>query len=227
MSKENRFAYHILYKIVRFDGKYYIGIHSTNNIEDGYLGSGLRIARSIRKYGKEAHFKQVLEMCSSREELKRQEIELVNDELLQDEMCLNIVRGGTGGNIGGGGFFSEAHRRNFHRGGGIATSIKRKNDIEFKSDLNSKISKSLHEFHKSHPGFNQKAAKIATKSAWSEESRKQRKATNDLRGFGKGSKNPRFGTVLVNDGIKNISIKKEFLDEYLTNGFVKGMLKRK
>jgi len=35
------------------NGKQYIGAHSTNNIDDGYLGSGLLITRAKKKYGKE------------------------------------------------------------------------------------------------------------------------------------------------------------------------------
>jgi hypothetical protein len=35
------------------NNKYYIGMHSTNNLEDGYIGSGDRIRRSLKKYGKE------------------------------------------------------------------------------------------------------------------------------------------------------------------------------
>lgn len=29
--------FHYIYKITRFDGKYYIGMHSTDDLDDGYL----------------------------------------------------------------------------------------------------------------------------------------------------------------------------------------------
>ena len=48
------YKYHYLYKTTNMlNNKYYIGMHSTNNLEDGYIGSGDRIRRSLKKYGKE------------------------------------------------------------------------------------------------------------------------------------------------------------------------------
>ena len=44
---------HYIYKTTcNITNKYYIGMHSTSNLEDGYLGSGKRLRYSIRKYGK-------------------------------------------------------------------------------------------------------------------------------------------------------------------------------
>ena len=38
----------------------------------------------------------------------------------------------------------------------------------------------------------------------------------------KGEKNSQYGTCWVNNGVENIRIKKEKLEEYITKGFVKG-----
>ena len=35
------------------NGKYYVGKHSTNNLNDGYIGSCDRLRKSVKKYGKE------------------------------------------------------------------------------------------------------------------------------------------------------------------------------
>ena len=43
--------YHFVYKTVRDNGDYYYGKHSTNNIYDGYQGSGRRVKNIQRKGG--------------------------------------------------------------------------------------------------------------------------------------------------------------------------------
>ena len=46
--------YHFIYKTTNLlTGRYYIGMHSTDNLEDGYLGSGKRLRHSVNKYGKD------------------------------------------------------------------------------------------------------------------------------------------------------------------------------
>lgn len=92
---ENR-KYHYIYKTVRIlDGAYYIGLHSTDRLDDGYIGSGTRLWNSIHKHGREAHQKQILEFLPTRQSIKLREAEIVNTELLNDPMCMNINIGGT------------------------------------------------------------------------------------------------------------------------------------
>lgn len=43
------------------DGKQYIGDHSTDNIDDGYLGSGVYLQRAIKKLGKNSFKREILE----------------------------------------------------------------------------------------------------------------------------------------------------------------------
>jgi len=75
---------------------FYIGMHSTDNLDDGYSGSGQRLWKSIRKHGKAAHKKEIIEFLPDRKSLSLREEELVTKELLQDPLCMNLRPGGRG-----------------------------------------------------------------------------------------------------------------------------------
>lgn len=93
-----RKRHHVIYKTTCLvTGRYYIGMHSTDNLDDGYLGSGKRLWRSIQKHGAKNHICEVIEHLPSREALKLREAELVNKVLLKDKMCMNLTLGGGGG----------------------------------------------------------------------------------------------------------------------------------
>jgi pentatricopeptide repeat protein len=72
---------HYIYKTTcLITGKYYIGMHSTTNFEDGYMGSGKRLRYSIRKYGLENHHEKALEIFEKMKEADiRVEIDLSKD----------------------------------------------------------------------------------------------------------------------------------------------------
>jgi hypothetical protein len=72
-------------------------MHSTDNLDDGYLGSGKILGYSRNKYGDENHKIERLEYLQSREELKRREKEIVNEELLSHPLNINLKYGGDGG----------------------------------------------------------------------------------------------------------------------------------
>lgn len=77
---------------------YYIGLHSTDNLLDGYIGSGQRLWHSIKKHGKEFHKCEILEMFNSRKEAVDYEKFIVTWELIQqDKTCMNLAPGGEGG----------------------------------------------------------------------------------------------------------------------------------
>lgn len=95
MRKEKK--YHFIYKTTNLlSGRYYIGMHSSDSLTDGYLGSGKRLRYSINKYGKEHHVREILEFCKTREELKSREEEVVNLNEIAKIDCMNMVVGGQG-----------------------------------------------------------------------------------------------------------------------------------
>jgi len=77
--------YHYIYKTTcNVTNRYYIGMHSTNNMDDdGYMGSGKRLRYSIRKHGKDNHTKEIVEYCDTREKLSIREEEIVNSDLVK------------------------------------------------------------------------------------------------------------------------------------------------
>jgi group I intron endonuclease len=88
--------FHIIYKTTcLITGKWYIGMHSTDNLNDGYIGSGMRLWKSIDKYGKENHNVEILEYLPDRKSLALREEKIIN-EAKKDPMCMNIARGGEG-----------------------------------------------------------------------------------------------------------------------------------
>ena len=88
--------YHFLYKIINTTNrKYYIGIHSTTDLLDGYSGSGKALSYSIRKYGPDVFEKNILRYCRTRNELIGVEAEYVTMNEVNDPNCYNLVLGGN------------------------------------------------------------------------------------------------------------------------------------
>lgn len=93
--------YHFIYKTTCLTtGRFYIGMHSTDDKDDLYLGSGKLLLRSIKKYGREKHVREIIEELPDRESLRLREAEIVTLELVKNRRCMNAVVGGTGGTMG-------------------------------------------------------------------------------------------------------------------------------
>lgn len=132
MKRADSKRYNIIYKTTCIiTNKFYIGMHSTDNLEDGYIGSGKRLWYSINKYGKDNHVCEILEFLPDRKKLSDREKELVNEELINEELCMNLKIGG----IGGLGFISEEQQRDRSLAGGKAFSTKLKNDPIFHKEF--------------------------------------------------------------------------------------------
>lgn len=86
-----------IYKIInKVNGKMYIGQHITDDLDDGYMGSGKVIKLAIRKYGEEAFTKEWLEFAENAEDLNYLERMYVNEEWLARPDTYNLVLGGSG-----------------------------------------------------------------------------------------------------------------------------------
>lgn len=90
-------AHHVLYKTTcLITGKWYIGIHSTDDLDDGYLGSGQILWWSIKKHGRENHKMDILEHLPDRKSLALREEEYLKDHVRKNPLCMNIAPGGEG-----------------------------------------------------------------------------------------------------------------------------------
>jgi hypothetical protein len=89
--------YHFIYKTTNsLNGKYYYGAHSTENIDDGYLGSGVALKKAIQKYGKENFYREIIEFCNEENEMYLKEEKIVAEHYKKEE-CYNMNVGGKGG----------------------------------------------------------------------------------------------------------------------------------
>ena len=99
MSRGNTLKYHYFYKITNnINGHFYYGVHNTNNINDGYMGSGTRLHYAYKKYGIENFSKEILKYFESSDDAFQYESEMVTEDLIFNPDCYNLVKGGIGWN---------------------------------------------------------------------------------------------------------------------------------
>ena len=74
----------------------YVGQHTTENLNDGYLGSGILIERAVKKYGISNFEMGILDFCRTKQELNESEKYWIEFFSTRRELY-NLTRGGTGG----------------------------------------------------------------------------------------------------------------------------------
>ena len=200
---------HYIYKTTNLiNNKYYIGLHSTNNLEDGYLGSGLKLRRSIRKYGKQNFKKEILEFCNNLEHLKQREKEIVDLDLLQDKLCMNLMLGGQGGNFSGerNTFYGKHHTEEHKKY--ISEYIKNwcKENPDIIAEAKIKRAETFKKIDFNFSTFKNKQH--------SEESKLKMRGKNKS-----GDKNSQFGTCWITNGTENKKIKNT---DMIPQGYYKG-----
>lgn len=202
--------YYTIYKITNtINGKFYIGMHKTNNLDDGYMGSGKYIKRAIEKYGIENFTKEILFIFDNENNMKSKEAELVTEELCKSNTCYNICPGGHGGF----GYINnhEEKKKWSSIGGKISAHIginniqlvrqKRKRDKDYdkkiRSAISSGIKKSLAEGNFVTAGYHSMLGKKHTNET------KKKMSKSSI-----GSKNSQYGTMWITNGQENRKIKK-------------------
>lgn len=93
--------YNYVYKITNLiDGRIYIGVHSTNNLDDGYMGSCKRLSKDITLLGASNFSKEILQFFDDRKQALAKERELVNEKFVKRKDTYNTNLGGSCGTLG-------------------------------------------------------------------------------------------------------------------------------
>lgn len=202
-------------------GKIYLGVHGTDDIDDGYLGSGKFLLLAIKKYGKENFVRQVIHIFDDEEIAYALEKEVVDQKFILRKDVYNCT---FGGRSGGKRVLTEKGLKNLRNAGRKAQAIacpKRLKDLKdpiFKEKYGTRISNGLNRYHS-------KRISQGIKIVRSGPACEKQSKTMKERGYLKGVNNPGYGTRLVyNDKLrKNKRVKKEDFDAYLEKGWFPGM----
>lgn len=205
--------YHYIYKTTcLINNKFYYGMHSTDNLNDGYLGSGKRLWYSLNYHGKDNHIKEIIEFCENREILKVREREIVNEQLLSDNLCINIQVGG------GGGFKDINHMMKVSKRGNEVFLEKMKNE-DYRKEFSKKLSiankKQYLEGRKEKKYFYNWNGKTHTNET-------KEKLSEIRKGTGIGEKNSVYGRKWMTKNLINKMVHPNDIDIFLKNGWVFG-----
>lgn len=212
---------HTIYKIENIlNGKFYIGKHSTNNLDDEYMGSGKYIKRAIQKYGIENFRKEILFIFTDENEAYLKEREIVNEEFIKRTDVYNII-------IGGDCFESINNniilRKEKNKKAAISMNKINWNNPEFIKRNKERMiiqNKKLRELGvlKNPPNWTGKKHKEETKIKIGEKNSENQK----------GEKNSQYGTCWIyHFEFGNKKIKKMDLNQYLSMGWIKGRIIKK
>lgn len=210
--------FHYLYKTTCLvTDKYYIGVHSTGNLYDGYLGSGLKLIRSVNAYGIDNHDRVWLEFFNSATEAFTREAEMVTQKLIDsDSQCMNLKPGGLGG------FSSIAHGEKAQKAAVKQLEYLRETCPDWAIEGYKKLSTTMTLAYQEGTRVPVGWSNEASINAWSDEAYTKRKATWKESRFAQGSKNSQFGTCWVSNNVHTIKISIELLDEYISKGYIRG-----
>lgn len=212
--------HHFIYKTTNLiNNKFYVGMHSTDSLEDEYFGSGKLIHYSVNKHGIENHKVEILEFLDSREALKKREAEIVNEELLSDPLNMNLMFGGEGG------WDQYNNDSKLQKQRAVKANEKMKllaKNSDWSEAKAKKISSSLAEQHASGTR-NSDSLDFCRKNAWNEAGRAKRKEKQQEVKFQQGENNSQFGLVwIAHELFGPKKCKKDLLPEFIEQGWLQG-----
>lgn len=214
-----------VYKITNtINNKIYVGVHKTNNIDDGYMGSGVLIKRAQEKYGIENFTKEILHYCDSIESMFDMESQIVNEEFVKQENVYNLVQGGFGGYSG----LSKDDHREFSQKGRQAANIvlREKYGDDWQSVINkmAQDAKTPESYKQAQQTHLERYGTKYTFEGKTHTTETKQKMSDAKKGKGTGVENSQYGSCWVYslDLKKSKKIKSTEIDQYIENGWLKG-----
>jgi len=150
--------YHFTYLTINtINNKFYLGKHTTKDLNDGYIGSGIAFKNAIKKHGYLNFQHYRLQFFTTAQDAYLAEGLLITEDVIKryrDELkvCYNLK---TGGRFGGGGLSEESKEK----------QSKALKDACARPEIKEKLSKALKEMW-SRPEYKEKKSK-ASKENWS------------------------------------------------------------
>lgn len=195
--------YYTVYKITNLlNNKIYIGKHQTENLDDGYMGSGKHLIRAQTKYGKENFKKEILFVFGTEQEMNAKESELVTEEFCSREDTYNICVGGKGG-------FSYINENKLNISDNqkrVAAIYARKNLEKINSpEMYSAKMRALEKANETRKNLNLPGSFLGKKHT--EETKQKMSASHNGRHV--GQKNSQYGTMWITNGSLNKKVKRD------------------
>jgi hypothetical protein len=201
------------------NGKFYIGVHKTDNPNDGYLGSGKLIKRAVAKYGEQNFQKEILVIFENPSDAFELEKKLVA-KAMSDPLCYNLKAGGEGGfdylNVTG---------RNVTGSKKALSGLRQRvrTDPEFAERMHKAWAAGGSKKHSTHPEVRIHWASV--RCNWSGRTHKQSSKnliSKKMKACTRGQRNSQFGTCWITRNGENRKIKLNEIDSRLGDGWIRG-----
>lgn len=194
--------YHFIYKTTNLlNNKFYIGMHSTSNLKDGYIGSGTSLRHAVRKYGVNNFKLEIIEWCENREILIQREKEIITEDYINNINCYNMKPVGTGG------FNNIEHQFKCSQSAGLKHKKRMIEDEEYRKKRQSQIS--IANYKRLERGDLIPINKIYSWNGKKHKPETIEKMKNSKKGQGSGENNSQYGTRWITNGSENKKIKKD------------------
>ena len=203
------------------NGKIYIGQHQTDNLNDGYIGSGVELNLDIEKFGKDNFKREILFDFDSFEEMDNKERELVNEDFVARPDTYNL----TVGEQGNGFHYAITHGLNNKANncslGGKENARLLSEDKEYRELVSKRVSIGLKRVWKDNPNIFRNFHCDWTGRHHTEETKKKMSEKAKLR---TGEKNSSYGSIWIYNVTlqENKKVKKELVNDFLNEGWMIG-----